>query len=192
MWFVTDSLCMPTTPPACLQTPPYYTSVQKGVADQMGKTAEEFEAQFIFGLGDNFCMNEIQRKHAGTHPSDTQHQPLADSHGISCTDDPAPDCKTNVDSHRFADTFDKVYTAPSLQKQCVNNTPALPSPTHQTHTQPSLNPHTPLRGCTCAAGGTFLQATMTTWATSLPRLHTQSNQTAGSTHQSGTASQTPL
>ena len=33
---------------------------------------------------------------------------------------------------------------------------------------------------------------MTTWATSLPRLHTQNNQTAGSTHQSGTASQTPL
>jgi tartrate-resistant acid phosphatase type 5 len=35
--------------------------------------------------------------------------------GISCLNDPTPGCTTDATSHRFADTFEKVYTAPSLQ-----------------------------------------------------------------------------
>lgn len=35
--------------------------------------------------------------------------------GISCLNDPSPNCKMDATSHRFVDTFEKVYTAPSLQ-----------------------------------------------------------------------------
>ena len=35
--------------------------------------------------------------------------------GISCSGDKSPNCKADATSHRFVDTFENVYTAPSLQ-----------------------------------------------------------------------------
>lgn len=35
--------------------------------------------------------------------------------GITCNGDKTPNCKADATSHRFVDTFENVYTAPSLQ-----------------------------------------------------------------------------
>jgi tartrate-resistant acid phosphatase type 5 len=74
-------------------TPPYYTTVQTQVAAAMGQAAEAaggVRAAHMYG--DNFYSN-----------------------GLSCLQDPAPNCTEGVASHRWNDTFEGIYTAPALQ-----------------------------------------------------------------------------
>ena len=60
---------------------PYYTAVEKAVAEEMGKMAERLKPEFILALGDNFY-----------------------TYGVK-----------NVDDERFNETFEDIFTSPSLQ-----------------------------------------------------------------------------
>lgn len=71
---------------------PFTTDVQLNVSTAMGVIGAQLNPSFVLALGDNFYED-----------------------GISCLNDPTPGCTTDATSHRFKDTFEKVYTAPSLQ-----------------------------------------------------------------------------
>lgn len=64
---------------------PFTTEVQLEVASQMGITAQRDNSSFVIALGDNFY-----------------------GYGVSCENDPTPDCTSDATSHRFADTWDNV------------------------------------------------------------------------------------
>jgi tartrate-resistant acid phosphatase type 5 len=58
----------------------------------MGVVGDSVKPSWIGGVGDNFYED-----------------------GISCSGDPSPNCRADAYSHRFVDTFENVYSAPSLQ-----------------------------------------------------------------------------
>jgi tartrate-resistant acid phosphatase type 5 len=58
----------------------------------MGVVGDSVKPSWIAGVGDNFYED-----------------------GISCSGDPSPNCRADAYSHRFVDTFENVYSAPSLQ-----------------------------------------------------------------------------
>ena len=73
-------------------TAPYTTAVQTSVAAAMGAVGAANQITEVFGVGDNFYED-----------------------GISCSGDHSPNCRADAMSHRFVDTFENVYSAPSLQ-----------------------------------------------------------------------------
>jgi len=62
------------------------------VAAAMGAVGAANKITEVFGVGDNFYED-----------------------GISCSGDHSPGCTADARSHRFVDTFENVYNAPSLQ-----------------------------------------------------------------------------
>ena len=73
-------------------TAPFTTAVQQAVAVSMGAVGAANKITEVFGVGDNFYED-----------------------GISCRGDHSPNCRADAMSHRFVDTFENVYNAPSLQ-----------------------------------------------------------------------------
>jgi tartrate-resistant acid phosphatase type 5 len=72
--------------------PPYVTGAQVFTAAAMGVVGAALNISEVWGVGDNFYED-----------------------GVSCAGDPDPTCKPDATWHRFVDTFEHVYTAPSLQ-----------------------------------------------------------------------------
>lgn len=70
---------------------PFTTPEQLSTASAMGKVGDAFKPSQVWGIGDNFYED-----------------------GITCSGDNSPDCVASAASHRFTDTFENVYTAPSL------------------------------------------------------------------------------
>ena len=56
--------------------------------------------------------------------------------GISCSGDKSPNCKADATSHRFVDTFENVYTAPSLQVPWWFNAYVLPPSSPRSESAP--------------------------------------------------------
>ena len=71
---------------------PFTTPEQLSTAKGMGQVGSSLKPSQVWGIGDNFYED-----------------------GISCSGDNSKDCVASAASHRFADTFENVYTAPSLQ-----------------------------------------------------------------------------
>ncbi len=70
---------------------PFTTPEQLSTAAAMGTIGTTFKPTQIWGVGDNFYED-----------------------GITCSGDNSRGCTADANSHRFLDTFENVYTAPSL------------------------------------------------------------------------------
>ena len=81
---------------------PWTTFAQVQTAEGMGAAAEELGATFALALGDNFYFSGISDVCFPT---------------LGCPLSPSSNSRSDVHSARFNDSFESVFTAPSLQSE---------------------------------------------------------------------------